>query len=116
MISATEFAPNGRWLATAANDGQVRLWELPSLRLAASLNAGLSIAYGLAFSPDGRRLFAGTEQGQIKIWELETFQELAAIELPGKQSVRGLGVAPGDDTLIALSLGAVTRVAAPRRD
>jgi WD40 repeat protein len=55
VIICVEYSPDGQRLASASNDGTVRLWDAVSGALLRSLSAHASGAWGVAFSPDGRR-------------------------------------------------------------
>ncbi|PZG20685.1 hypothetical protein C1I98_37410 [Spongiactinospora gelatinilytica] len=58
-VTAIAFSPDGRHLASAADDG-IRIWNLTGQRVERVL-AGRRVGWGrLAFSPDGRRLAAGS--------------------------------------------------------
>jgi WD40 repeat protein len=75
-------APDGRLLATACDDGLVRLWELPSGRALARWQAHESAATAVAISPDGQSLASADAGGTAKLWHLPTIRrQLAALGL-----------------------------------
>src|SRR5262249_60300431 len=51
-------SPDGRTLASAGEDGTVRLWDLPSGKEVGRLE-GHDDVYAVAFSPDGKTLVSG---------------------------------------------------------
>jgi len=75
----TNFAlsQDGSLLATAAWDGQVKLWDVRSGRELATLRGQLVGFMGLAFSPDDSRLAAGGQDGTITLWDMDTRQQVA---------------------------------------
>ena len=63
------FSPRGDLLASAAVDGNVRLWRLPAGEPAGTLTQPAGITC-LAFSPDGTRLATGSYDQVVRIWRL----------------------------------------------
>jgi serine/threonine protein kinase len=55
-------------LATAGEDGSVKLWTLHPARVMRAAAGGR--VRTLSFTRDGRRLFAGGEDGSIRVWTL----------------------------------------------
>jgi WD40 repeat protein len=71
-------------LASASDDGEVKLWDATRLEAKQKVRhtfrarvpgAGLNVS----FSPDGRRLATGGPDNTVKIWGLEDFQELKTL-------------------------------------
>ena len=77
---ALAFSPDGRRLVAAANDGEVRMWDVadgngvareqPRLR-----NAGRPVQ-SVAFSPDGNRVAAGSSDASVSLWDVSGRPEL----------------------------------------
>ena len=68
---------DGRLLATSAQDGVLRLWDVASEREIAAIPGQLKKYYSLAFSPDDSRLAGGGDDGTITMWDVSTLQQVA---------------------------------------
>jgi WD40 repeat protein len=73
------FAPDGKLLAAGGDDGKVRLWDVASGRLAATLAGHSELHTFVRYSPDGRRLLTGSV-GQTEVLRV-------APGLPGRPPV-----------------------------
>ena len=70
-VMALTFDPAGRFLASAAFDGTVRIWDVARRETLAVLNGhGGRVVRALAFSPDGSRLASAGGDGVVVIWDL----------------------------------------------
>lgn len=71
-VHALSFAPDGSSLASAAEDGLVRVWDLEGKSAPLVLDRHTSVAQtALAYTPDGRRLASGGADGSTAVWSLE---------------------------------------------
>lgn len=66
-ISAIAFQPSGQLLASGDETGEVRLWDLESMAIVASLRAASQIV-DLSFTPDGTWLVVASRSGDITAW------------------------------------------------
>jgi WD40 repeat protein len=64
------FAPDGKTLASGSIDGTVKLWDVASGQVRATLT-GTSVA----FAADGKTLVSGGEDYTVKLWDLTSIQD-----------------------------------------
>ena len=91
IVTDLAFDADGERVATASDDGSVRVWDPPhgaqqvTLRLAVPLGAST-----VEFSPDGQRLVTTWADGVTRVWTLD-LDEL--VDLAGERVTRGLTTA-----------------------
>lgn len=84
-VKDVALAPQGDLLATAGDDGTVKLWEIQERRIAGTLtcptreDGGKPLMYSVAFSPDGRTLATGTGDGEVDLWDVATARLLKTV-------------------------------------
>ena len=89
------FSPDGKLLAAVVQDpikpgedqakaDQIRVWELATRKVVASMFAHPKTTFYVTFSPDGKTMVtSGGERdvaGQIKLWDVATWTERASLE------------------------------------
>ena len=85
-VTTLDFSTDGRYLAAGGIDKTVRIWELATGQLHATLRGEngvgrVGVTKCLAFSPDGRELVVGIanigEEGSIRVYQLQDLGRIA---------------------------------------
>jgi WD40 repeat protein len=82
-IHAVDVSPTGKWIASASDDGTIKIWDAESPTESLTIEAHQRRVYCVAFSPDGRMLASGSEDRTIRLWNPETGHELKTLDGSG---------------------------------
>lgn len=72
-------SPDGR-LVAIAQGSQIRVWDLASGALLASLQGHTDLVTSIAFSPDGRTLASGSDDRTIRLWDISTAKQKSVLQ------------------------------------
>lgn len=70
-IRSVVFSPDGKKLATGAENKTIRVWEIESKQVVYSFLGHDQEIYSLDWSKDGKVLVSGSGDRSIKVWDLE---------------------------------------------
>jgi hypothetical protein len=108
-VMSLAFAPDGKTLATAGRDRDLRLWDVATGRLRASLRAHSYDLTAVAYSPDGKTIASGDYDGNVRLWDLARHRPRA--RWPGnRQAVAALAFSPDGKTLAVARDNGVVRL------
>ncbi|WP_322763234.1 pentapeptide repeat-containing protein, partial [Frankia sp. Cr2] len=97
--NAVAFSPDGAILASACDDGTVRLWETTTGRELRSLTGHSGPVWSVGFSPDGAILASAGDDGTVRLWETTTGEQLRTLT-GHTDRVWSVGFSP-DGTILA---------------
>jgi WD40 repeat protein len=76
-LRSVAFSPDGNMLASAGDDGTVRLWDVATRQpLGNPMKGHTNRVWGVAFSPDGRMLASASVDRTVRLWDVALQQQL----------------------------------------
>ncbi|WP_341525448.1 serine/threonine-protein kinase [Nostoc sp. UHCC 0302] len=78
-VNALAISPDGNILASGNNDKKIRLWDLNSKKILATLSGHSQAVKSVSFSPDGKTLATASDDKTIKLWHSKTFEEICTL-------------------------------------
>ena len=77
-VRSVSFSPDGRYLASGANDGVVRVWSATDLAPIAAINAH-SGWRSVAWSPNGSMLASGGHDNTVRVWSTDSWRSAGGL-------------------------------------
>jgi WD40 repeat protein/DNA-binding SARP family transcriptional activator len=105
-IADVQFSPDGRTIASVAEDGTIRFWDVRTHRqIGAPMRGSFGHRTRLTFSPDGRVLASAGDDAVIRLWDVR-MHRLAGSPLTGHtERVTSLAFTPDGRTLASVAGG-----------
>ena len=99
-VNAIAFSTDGSRAASVGDDRVVRLWDVPSGRLARSFAGSNAEGFAVAFSENGKFLLSGGRDRVLRRWDLEKNQATGAFK-GHTDSIRCVAVSPNGNWAVS---------------
>ncbi|KAK5167356.1 general transcription repressor [Saxophila tyrrhenica] len=107
-IRSVCFSPDGKYLATGAEDKIIRVWDIQQRIIRYQFTGHEQDIYSLDFAPDGRRIASGSGDRTIRIWDLQ--ENKCVVELHIDDGVTTVAMSPDNRFVAAGSLDKNVRI------
>ncbi|MEH2265585.1 serine/threonine-protein kinase [Nostoc sp.] len=78
-VNALAISPDDYTLASGSDDKNIKLWDLNTQKVLATLSGHSQAVKSVAFSPDGKILATASDDKTIKLWQVETLKEICTL-------------------------------------
>src|SRR5262249_20146266 len=92
------FSPDGTEVASADQDGAIRIWDMHSLSIVKTLVGHTSNAKLIAFSPNGQVIATAADDNTVRLWDVIAGKELK--RLVNSDSIQRLAFTPDGKRLV----------------
>ncbi|KAJ8303196.1 hypothetical protein KUTeg_019592 [Tegillarca granosa] len=79
-VNCVRFSPDGKWIASAGEDGLVKIWDLTAGKLMTDLNGHTGPVNIVEFHPNELLLASGSSDRTVKFWDLENFSMVSSTD------------------------------------
>ncbi|NND98030.1 MAG: protein kinase [Pirellulaceae bacterium] len=98
-VWSVDFAPDGKRLAAAIEDGSVRIWDIDNQQLLKNFNAHRGIAWMVAYHPTRPLLMTSGDDAMVRLWDSTTFEFVK--EWKAANAVRSAAFSPNGNRIVA---------------
>ncbi|GAB4183776.1 MAG: AAA-like domain-containing protein [Coleofasciculaceae cyanobacterium] len=99
-VTSVRFSPNGKMIASANQDGTIKLWSIEGKELI-TLTGHSKQVTSVSFSPDGKTIASASNDDTIKLWSIQG-RELMTLTGHGKR-VNSISFSPDGKTIASAS-------------
>jgi WD40 repeat protein len=102
-VMDVDWSPDGRWIASGANDATVRIWDAESGNLQSTLFGHTGPVSAVEWSPDSTRLLTGGADGTARVWEVGDAGAREVLSLSAQDTragIQGVSFSPDGDRVM----------------
>ncbi|MBN3882439.1 MAG: serine/threonine-protein kinase [Nostoc sp.] len=97
-VNTIAISPDSHTLASGSDDKNIKLWDLNTQKVLASLSGHSQAVKSVAFNPDGKILATASDDKTIKLWQVETLKEICTL-LGHSHAVKSVAFSPDGQIL-----------------
>ncbi|MEH2054063.1 serine/threonine-protein kinase [Nostoc sp.] len=97
-VNALAISPDGHTLVSASDDKNIKLWDLNTQKVLASLSGHSQAVKSVTFNPNGNILATASDDKTIKLWQVETLKEISTL-LGHSHAVKSVAFSPDGQIL-----------------
>jgi WD40 repeat protein/tRNA A-37 threonylcarbamoyl transferase component Bud32 len=109
-VASVACSPDGRWIASAGNDGEIKIWDIASGQEGRTLQGHKEAVRTVTFSRDGGRLASVSSDRTVRVWNVTTGETLHAFPTGPLRSAGGVSFSPDGRYLAASGEGNTVKV------
>ncbi|OJA08350.1 hypothetical protein AZE42_07432 [Rhizopogon vesiculosus] len=114
-IRSVCFSPDGKFLATAAEDKQIRIWDIKKKRIRYVFDGHQQVIYSLDFSLDGRLIVSGSDDATVRVWDMvdgssRVLTTYDADSVNRDAGIASVAISPNDQLVAAACLDCIVRI------
>nr|MDJ0556179.1 WD40 repeat domain-containing protein [Microcoleaceae cyanobacterium MO_207.B10] len=99
-VRSLAITPDGQTIVTGSSDNTIKVWDMATGNLKATLTGHSDSVRSVAISPDGQTIVSGSWDDTIKVWDLAT-GNLKATLTGHSSSVRSVAISPDGRTIVS---------------
>jgi len=103
-VLGLSFSPDSHLVATACEDGKIRIWREGEWKLLQVLSGHVGPVHWADFSPDGKWLASAGEDKTVRVWNVETGQLVQTLS-ESKEPVLTVAFSPNGNYIAASTEG-----------
>jgi general transcriptional corepressor TUP1 len=107
-IRSVCFSPDGKLLATGAEDKRIRVWEIETRRIRNTFDGHEQDIYSLDFSKNGRLIASGSGDKTVRLWDIDNNSQVMVLSI--EDGVTTVAMSPDGRYVAAGSLDKSVRV------
>ncbi len=102
-VTCVTFSPDGGTILSGGEDNCIKLWNVATRQLRATLRAHTNQVYAVVCSPDGQTFASASRDGTVKLWNIQTLEQLGTIR-GHSSSVMDVAFSPDGQQLVSVGL------------
>ncbi|KAK5076573.1 general transcription repressor [Lithohypha guttulata] len=107
-IRSVCFSPDGKLLATGAEDRRIRVWDIETRKIKCQFDGHEQDIYSLDFARNGRLIASGSGDKTVRLWDIETRTQIMMLSI--EDGVTTVAMSPNGQYVAAGSLDKSVRV------